>query len=186
MRKQRLHSLILQTCATTWLLACGAATAFAASSSSWETDTHSAVRLLAARPIVESGVRYLRAGVEIKLQHGWKTYGRDPGDSGVPPTFDFAGSDNVKSVAVLWPEPERFAEGDGFTMGYKDDVVFPLRVVPRTRARPVTLRLNLEYAVCEKLCIPAKAKLELVLTRAGGAFDDEVSAAEARVPNPAK
>ena len=32
------------------------------------------------------------AGVEIRLDPGWKTYWRYPGDSGVPPALDFAGS----------------------------------------------------------------------------------------------
>ena len=39
-----------------------------------------------------------RAGIEIRLAPGWKTYWRYPGDSGVPPRFDFSGSRNVKSV----------------------------------------------------------------------------------------
>ena len=73
----------------------------------------------------------LRAGVEIKLQPGWKTYWRYPGDSGVPPVFDFAASDNVKSATVLWPAPVRFADGGGNSIGYKGDVIFPLRIVPR-------------------------------------------------------
>ena len=47
----------------------------------------------------------LRAGIEIRLDPGWKTYWRYPGDSGVPPTLDFAGSKNVKSVTALWPAP---------------------------------------------------------------------------------
>ena len=49
---------------------------------------------------------FVRAGVEIKLDPGWKTYWRDPGDSGMPPTLDFSGSDNVKAVTVLWPAPQ--------------------------------------------------------------------------------
>ena len=78
----------------------------------------------------------LRAGVEIRLAPGWKTYWRYPGDSGVPPQFDFANSDNVKSVSVPWPAPQRFSDSDGNTIGYKDNVVFPLQrepPIPRSR-----------------------------------------------------
>ena len=61
----------------------------------------------------------LRAGIEIRLDPGWKTYWRYPGDSGVPPTLDFAGSENVKSVTALWPAPQRFADGaGGHSIGY--------------------------------------------------------------------
>ena len=53
---------------------------------------------------------FVRAGIEIRLKTGWHTYWRYPGDAGVPPQFDFAGSQNVKSVDVLWPAPQRLPE----------------------------------------------------------------------------
>ena len=107
----------------------------------------------------------LRAGVEIKLKPGWKTYWRYPGDSGVPPVFDFAASENVKAVTVLYPAPMRFADGGGgHSIGYKGDVILPLHVVPQDAGKPVTLRLKLDYAVCEKLCVPAKAEPSFALS----------------------
>ena len=126
----------------------------------------------------------LRAGVELKLQSGWKTYWRYPGDSGVPPVFDFGGSENVKSVTVLWPAPERFSDGAGYSIGYKDNVILPLRVIPRDERKPVTLRLKLDYAVCESLCVPAKANVELQFTGNDGVSEAVMAAAEARVPKP--
>ena len=158
--------------------------AAAADVSAWDNDTRSAVRLIGASALREAGVPVLRAGVEIKLQPGWKTYWRYPGDSGVPPVFDFSASDNVKSATVLWPAPVRFADGSGESIGYKGAVIFPLRVVPRDPAKPVTLRLSLDYAVCETLCIPAKGKAELALPNAAGSQEAALNAAEARVPKP--
>jgi len=129
----------------------------------------------------------LRAGVEIKLKQGWKTYWRYPGDSGVPPAWDFSKSDNVKAVTVLYPAPERFADGaGGSSIGYKGDVIFPVHVVPQDAAKPATLRLKLDYAACEKLCMPAEAQLELALTGVEGTNEDAVGRAEARVPKPAQ
>jgi DsbC/DsbD-like thiol-disulfide interchange protein len=161
-----------------------ASSEYAQSFSQWDADTRSAVRLLEARSRIELGVTIRRAGIEIKLHPGWKTYGRDPGDSGVPPVFDFSGSENIKSVTVRWPAPERISEGAGYYfLGYKDGVVFPLHVVPKDEKKPVMLRLKLDYAVCESLCVPAKAKVELVLTGKGDEVSEALlSAAEARVP----
>ena len=125
----------------------------------------------------------LRAGVEFRMQPGWKTYWRYPGDSGVPPHFDFTKSDNVAQVSVQWPAPQRFADGaGGNSIGYAGGVILPLRIVPRDPAKPVTLRMSLDYAICEKLCIPADAKAELVPARARTSFDGPLGAAEARVP----
>ncbi len=58
--------------------------------SRWDGDVRSAVRLVAGSRPADGA--YLRAGVELRLRPGWHTYWRYPGDSGVPPLFDFAQS----------------------------------------------------------------------------------------------
>jgi DsbC/DsbD-like thiol-disulfide interchange protein len=166
------------------LLLPGMVDARAAESSSWDGDERAAVRLLAASHERDSGL--YRAGLEIRLGSGWKTYWRYPGDSGVPPRFDFAHSDNVKSATVLWPAPRLFSDVEGDTIGYKDSVILPLRVAPRDPAKPVTLRVRFDYAVCEKLCVPAQASAELTLVKEPGSADRRLADAEARVPKPAK
>lgn len=146
--------------------------------SAWNGDSRAAIRLIPANGA--NATR--RAGVEIKLAPGWKTYWRYPGDSGVPPHFDFSKSENVKSATVLWPAPQRFTDPDGATIGYKDRIVFPVHIVPRDAAKPVTLRLALDYAICEKLCVPAHGTAEIVLDKSAGAGEAAIAEAEARVP----
>jgi DsbC/DsbD-like thiol-disulfide interchange protein len=166
----------------------GPSAAFAADVSPWDNDTQSAARLVAAQASNASGVRTFRAGVEIKLKPGWKTYWRYPGDSGVPPVLDFSKSENVSGVTVLYPAPALFADGaGGRSIGYKGDVMLPIHVRAQDDGRPVLLRLKLDYAVCENLCVPAQANLELALMAgSGSAQDGTVAAAEARVPKPAQ
>ena len=96
-----------------------------------------------------------RAGIEIRLAPGWKTYWRYPGDSGIPPRFDFSGSQNVDRVTLQWPAPQRLTDESGISIGYKHDVVFPLDVMPQDATKPVMLALKIDYAMCEKLCVPA-------------------------------
>ena len=128
----------------------------------------------------------LRAGLDILLAPGWKTYWRYPGDSGVPPSFDFSGSRNVNSVTVLWPAPQRMKDGGGQSIGYDRGVIMPLRVMPKDPNRSVILDLKLSYAVCEKLCIPAEAKARLKLVSTESSHEAALAAAEARVPKPAE
>ena len=154
----------------------------ASEASPWDNGTHSAARLIAAGAMRDQGAVRLRAGVELKLRPGWKTYWRYPGDSGVPPRFDFARSENVRDVTVLWPAPRRFSDGSGTSIGYAERVVFPLRVVPADERKPVLLRVDLDYGVCEKLCVPVDAKLELALTTRATAHDSVLAASEAQVP----
>src|ERR1700692_988539 len=120
----------------------------------WQRDGHSAVRLLAGS---RSGA-VLLGGIAFQLQPGWKTYWRTPGDSGVPPRFDFSKSDNIEAVTVMWPAPAKFDDGaGGNSLGYHDQIVLPLRIVAKNTDKPVTLRAAVNYAVCEKLCIPVQA-----------------------------
>ncbi len=180
MLMQRSH---LHTVSATILIAALAGTGiFSGHAAAWDGDKHSAVRLIAGDSEDTANGPLLRAGVEIKLAPGWKTYWRYPGDAGVPPQFDFAKSDNVKAVTVAWPAPKRLVDSEGTTIGYKTDVVFPLRVVPADPARPVTLRLHLDYAICERLCIPVQGRAELVLKPGKGADHAAIAAAEKLVP----
>jgi DsbC/DsbD-like thiol-disulfide interchange protein len=169
------------------LAACGialltGAPARAADASPWVEDTYSAIRLIAGAN--QSGADRLRAGIEIKMQPAWHTYWRYPGDSGVPPRFSFSGSDNLATVKVLYPAPHAFTDEVGTTIGYKGNVILPLRVFPRQMDKPVTLRAKIDYAVCDRLCVPVEAHLELTLSSAGGADNPALAAAEARVPKP--
>src|SRR3954452_15599940 len=108
--------------------------------SPWADDAQSAARLISARAVNESGGRMFRAGVEIRLKEGWKTYWRYPGDSGVPPVLDFSKSKNLKAVTVRYPAPTRFSDGGGgHSIGYKGAVILPLHVVAQDVGKPVTL-----------------------------------------------
>ena len=68
-----------------------------------------------------------RSGIHITMQQGWKTYWRVPGDGGVPPSFDWSGSENVEAVKVMMPLPHRFTDENGEGIGYKTERDFPGR-----------------------------------------------------------
>jgi len=152
--------------------------ALAGDASAWDGDQRAAVRLIAGAQ--RGTVR--RAGIEIRLAPGWKTYWRYPGDSGIPPRFDFSHSKNVKSVTVRYPAPHRLTDESGTSIGYKHGVVFPLDIVVQNAAQPVMLAVKADYAVCEKVCIPAEGKAELNLTGRPGAQDGWLKQNDALVP----
>jgi DsbC/DsbD-like thiol-disulfide interchange protein len=156
--------------------------ACAQDASPWQRDGHSAVRLLAGS---HSGA-VLLGGIAFQLKPGWKTYWRTPGDSGVPPRFDFSKSENIEAVTILWPAPVKFDDGaGGSSLGYHDQVVLPLRIVAKNSDKPVTLRAAVNYAVCDKLCIPVEADVELAFTSVASTEDSALFAALDTVPKPA-
>ena len=168
---------VIAFCATV-LIAASPATA-ADDASRWDGDARSAIRLVAGS-LPAGQTTPMRAGLEIRLKPGWHTYWRYPGDAGVPPRFDFAGSQNVKAVEVLWPAPQRIPEEGMVAIGYTGDVMLPLAIVPQDVSKPVLLHLKLDYAVCEKLCVPAEGKAELLLTGGPSSQDAALAAAAAR------
>ncbi len=151
--------------------------------SAWSESGAASARLLAGGALA-SDKATLRAGLEIALKPGWKTYWRYPGDAGMPPRIAFARSDNVKAVKVLWPAPTRFDDGaGGLSIGYRENVLLPLHVTRNDADKPAVLRLDVDYAICEKLCVPVEARLELPLQPQAATVPSEaLRAAELRVP----
>ncbi len=118
------------------------------------------------------------AGLEIALSPGAITYWRDPGEAGIPPTFDFSGSQNLARAEVDFPAPQRIPEPDGsVAFGYREGVILPIRATAADPSKPVRLVAKVDYAVCEKICLPAKAAAEIEL---GGGESSPYAAALAR------
>lgn len=122
------------------------------------------------------------SALELELLPGWKTYWRAPGDTGLPPSFDWSGSDNLADVTYHWPTPEAISSGDEITVGYHNRLVLPLTIRPRDPAQPVALHTALEFGLCERICVPAY--LELTAPGADDQPDPTIQAAMANVPRP--
>jgi DsbC/DsbD-like thiol-disulfide interchange protein len=144
---------------------CGAPGLCAAerAASPWARGIHSRMRLVAAGRAAADGP--VVAAVEIGLDKGFKTYWRTPGDSGIPPIFDFSGSENAVDIKVGFPPPVRFDDGaGGHSIGYVTPTLeLPVSFRPADPVRPSRLRLKLDYAVCEKICVPASGQVELTI-----------------------
>ncbi len=121
------------------------------------------------------------AAVELVLEPGWKTYWRSPGDSGLPPAFDWDGSDNLADVTFHWPAPQAIRSGGTLTMGYHDRLVLPFTATPTDPARPVALNAAIDLGLCEKICVPAHLRLS---SQGAGGPDAAITAALADVPKP--
>ena len=130
-----------------------------AARSEWSPADRAQMRLLLSPP--KDG--RITGGVELLLEPGWHTYWRNPGESGVPPVFDFSGSENVADIEVLYPAPNRHDDGASVSLVYRDEVVFPLLITPQASDRAVTLRVKAAFGVCSEVCIPTGASAEVEL-----------------------
>ena len=113
------------------------------------------------------------AGVSLELAPGWKTYWRSPGAGGIPPRFNWSGSQNVAAIDVRYPVPKVLQQNGLRSIGYDDDVVFPLIVTAKNPHNAITLRAEVEIGVCEEVCIPMTLQLAGTLPPAG-AYDQSI------------
>lgn len=131
----------------------------------------------------ESGT-YMSA-LHLRMAPEWKTYWRAPGDGGIPPVFDWGGSDNLGGVTIHWPRPSVFHLNGLQSIGYHDELVLPIEISPADPSRPVALKLHVDMGVCHDICVPASVQVTGALV-APGADDRLIRAALADQPQRAK
>ncbi len=119
------------------------------------------------------------AGFDLTMAPHWKTYWRAPGETGIPPQFDWSGSTNVAAVRLLWPSPQVISLNGMQSIGYYDALLLPLEVTPKDTAQPVELHLQMQLGVCKDICMPAELSLNTAL---GGARDARITKALADGP----
>lgn len=164
-------------------------TPLAATASAWSPAPLSRLRLLNAGGLDQPGADGARGGrhlaaIEIALAPGAKTYWRDPGETGLAPRFDWAGSINLAAIELRWPAPRQFNEGGSRAVGYAEDLVLPLIATPTDPTRPITLVLTADYGACTTLCVPSRgtARLALPVVAQSSPHRSRVMAALSRVP----
>lgn len=122
----------------------------------------------------------LMTALRLELLPGWKTYWRSPGDSGVPPQFDWTAATNLGHAAPHWPRPEVIDSGGERTLGYHDALVLPIEITPAAPGRPVGGRVGVELGLCLNVCVPAH--LSMALPPVTPLPDPRIIAALAQVP----
>ena len=177
----RLHSLAVAAS-----LAAATATPALATASVAPVSPQADVRLIGG--IDEPGAKpAIAAGLAFRLAEGWHAYWRTPGDAGIAPRFDWAGSQNVADVTVDWPAPRRIDSAGLMSAVYTGQFILPLTVRRQDPSAPARLAVSLDYALCGTICVPAHADLSLALPAGAEAAVRDAPAlamARAAVPGP--
>lgn len=116
------------------------------------------------------------AAIRLNLSQGWKTYWRSPGEAGIPPEFNWQGSENIQSVQIHWPTPEVFNFNGMQSIGYARELVLPVEIWPTQKGQPVKLATEMTLGVCRDVCVQAQVGLNGLLP-AGGSTDPAIRAA---------
>ncbi|MCO6392116.1 hypothetical protein GTW25_13855 [Aliihoeflea aestuarii] len=151
-----------------------------AGTGAWHETTGGKLRLVTKGAADAQGA--LRGMLEIRLDEGWKTYWKEPGETGVAPQVSLEGASDVRGVALHFPAPERFDDGVSQWAGYQGHVRLPVAFSGlEDLSSPLTLDVFL--GVCETICVPVQASLDVTPGADSGPIDEaQIDAAFAALP----
>lgn len=136
-------------------------------------NNHASVRLRAdASPQGEN-----RVLLDVKLEEGWKTYWRSPGDGGVAPTITW--QDPVKSAHWFWPVPQRFDVSGITTQGYHNQVSIPMTLEGKM---PAKIAGVLTLSTCKDVCLLTDFPFEITPNNSDATFAHDYAQAMGKVP----
>lgn len=123
------------------------------------------VQLVASVAGVHGGEEIL-IGIRQQIIPHWHTYWINPGDSGLATKIDYQLPMGAVVGAIQWPTPHRIILGPVVNYGYDNEVTLLSSVkLPERLAEGdvVPIRAKVKWLVCEEVCIPQEAELELRL-----------------------
>jgi DsbC/DsbD-like thiol-disulfide interchange protein len=124
------------------------------------------------------------AAIRIELSEGWKTYWRASDGAGIPPAFDWSGSENLERVAYYWPTPNVYWAQGIRAIGYADELILPVRFYPESPDAQIDLALNVDYGICREVCVPARANIAFDLPQSGQSNIETITQAINANPRP--
>lgn len=172
------------------LIASIASPALARDSGSWKQLDNTKATLVSEHTAIKAG-EDIHLAVILEPNKGWHTYWENPGDAGLAPTLSWTLPEGFKAGNIDWPAPEHLKEGTLLTYSYKSTSFLAVNVsTPSTldSSKDQTIKVKAEWLVCNDICIPESAELELtlpVITDNLTASSDSEAFAEHRKTRPA-
>jgi len=105
-------------------------------------------------------------GLLLRMAPGWHTYWKFSGDAGLPTEMKWNLPSGWKIDDIQWPIPLKTIDpGDIETYGYENEVLLMQEITPPSKLDRSSAKLSTEanWLVCEKICIPGSATLQLDL-----------------------
>ena len=135
-----------------------------------ESQTYGGKQLVHAELVADTKAivpgKSFTVGLLLRMAPGWHTYWKFSGDAGLPSEIKWNLPAGWKVGEIQWPIPLKTTDpGDIQTYGYQDEVLLMQEIVPPAKIDSSSVKLTAEanWLVCEKICIPGSASLQLEL-----------------------
>jgi len=138
---------------------------------------HTQVRLILSTDTARPGDT-IWAGVDMKMEPGWHTYWKNPGEAGMATKIEWQLPPGVTAGEIQWPLPEKLPPAEVTTYGYNDEVVLivPLKLAADLKRGPLDLKAKIWWLECKEECIPGSADVQATFN-IGGQTKDSADAA---------
>jgi thiol:disulfide interchange protein DsbD len=129
-----------------------------------------------------------------KIQPGWHTYWRNPGDAGDATRIVWTLPAGWTAGDIVWPTPEKSRVGPLLDFAYTGEVLLPVPITVPANAQVgsvVILKAAAAFLVCEQVCVPEDAVVTLTLPVVAGMpqtdakWGAKVAETLAKAPKPA-
>jgi len=125
---------------------------------------HTQVRLILSADTARPGDTML-AGVDMKMEPGWHTYWKNPGEAGMATKIEWQLPPGVTASEIQWPLPEKLPPAEVTTYGYSDEVmlIVPLKLATNLPAGLLDLKAKVSWLECKEACIPGSGDIAATL-----------------------
>jgi thiol:disulfide interchange protein len=134
------------------------------------TQTYQGKQLVKAELLADTNAivpgKPFTVGLLLRMAPGWHTYWKFSGDAGLPTELKWKLPPGWKIGDIQWPIPLKTIDpGDIETYGYENEVLLMQEITPPSKLDGLSAKLSTEanWLVCEKICIPGSAALQLDL-----------------------
>ncbi len=135
--------------------------------------------------------RTFHIAVRFEIAEHWHMYWKNPGEGGLPPTIRVTTPPGYVAGEILWPRPVAVTTPLGREYAYFDEVVLfvPITTPARLADATVTMRVDLEWAVCRQRCLLGSATRQITIATSSrpdtdGGTSARLDAFKKRLPRP--
>ena len=128
-------------------------------------DSNSNITLISNTQSIQPNGKLI-VGIKFKLEEGWHTYWKNPGDAGEGASIEWDLSKGLTASKILWPGPERIPVEPLMTFGYNDEVILLTEILSNESVQfPLNIQARVGWFTCKEICIPQEGIVELQITR---------------------
>lgn len=135
-----------------------------AASSGWVKSSHLEAELVSEYQQVQAG-QQLTLALHTQHEPHWHSYWLNPGDSGLATSIRWRLPEGVVAGDIQWPTPQAIRVPPLVNYGYEDQVVLLIDLYIPADFTKTELKLDadVDWLVCQDICIPASASFSLTV-----------------------